>query len=225
MSNPIEPTRRTVVRGVAWTAPVIAVSAVAPAFAASLRKDPGINGWVQVSYGTDLGFDAQFDSTPSGVGPDGAPFGLYLYDVNTGPGGSILDTVTNAAMTIWLRAEVRDGWSNNSGHGSRWGAMQNVGTSTLPDGLVYRGYRSTYNGSVPGSGFTLGADGRLYLQDFNRTARDVRSSDATFWVERTVTVNGEVQSFRRRNGERGPLGEGFPAAGRRAAGGTMSAVL
>lgn len=217
-------TRRTLTRTAAWTTPVIVAAAAAPAYATSLRKDPGINGWVTVSYGTTLGFDAQFDSTTPGVGPDGAPFGLYVYDVNR-TGSTITDTLTNASITIWLRGQARDGWANGSGHGNRWGAMTDIGTATLDDGLTYRGYRSTYNGSVPGQGFTLDPDGRVYLQDFNRTARDVRSDDATFWVERAITVNGQARTFRRRNGERGALGAGFPGSQRRAATGTLTAVL
>ena len=41
--------RRTVAKAVAWSVPAIAVAATVPIAAASLRKDPGINGWVLVN--------------------------------------------------------------------------------------------------------------------------------------------------------------------------------
>lgn len=201
--------RRTLIRGAAWTTPVILAVGAAPAFATSLRKDPGINGWVQVNYSTRYGFDAQFNSNINGNGPDGAPFGLYLYDVNLGPGNTILDTVTNASITLWFRGGVSS-WSRN-GTSSRWSNATSVVAQTKPDDLSYRGYRFDYNGSVPGSGFVVGSDGRLYLDDFNFTANNVDSGDATFWVERRITVNSVAQTFQRRNGERGSMGNGFPS--------------
>ena len=38
--------RRTLMNGAAWAAPVVTLAAAAPAMAASLRVDPGLNGWV-----------------------------------------------------------------------------------------------------------------------------------------------------------------------------------
>jgi hypothetical protein len=212
-------TRRTLLRTAAWTTPVIGIAATAPAFAASLRKDPGINGWVNVQYGTDNGFDARFDSDPDGQDPstpDGAPFGLYVYDATT---------YTDARITLWFRGAVRDGFTengtstnvaNNGGHGNGWGNPTNVGTQVKPDGLTYTGYRFLYTGT-----YTLGLDSRVYLQDFDVTARNVNSGDATFWVERSIKVDGVVQAFQRRNGERGPVGDGFPSARRAATAGVL----
>lgn len=205
----VSPNRRTVVAGLAWTVPVVAVSATAPAYATSLRKDPGINGWVLVST-TDRenrSYDLRFDSDEPGFGPDGAPFGLYVYDVNRGPQGQILDTLAGAAVTLWLRTD-RDttpsrGWST-AGSGAGWSQATQLGVATKPDGLQYRGYRFDYNGT-----FTAASDGRVYLTDLIAST-GVNGSDATYWVERTITVNGVAQSFQRRNGDRGPLGQGFP---------------
>ena len=41
--------RRAVTRGALWAAPTLVVTSAAPAMAASLRKDPGVNGWVLTS--------------------------------------------------------------------------------------------------------------------------------------------------------------------------------
>lgn len=203
--------RRSALRAAAWTVPAVSIAAAAPAFATSTnpRKDPGINGWVQVSYGTSYGFNATFDSDPAGndpATPDGAPFGLYLYDTISS------DLFSAGAITLWFRGKVGS-WvegsgsntANGGGHGNKWSNPVYVGTETKPDGLKYYGYRFDYSGPYTLSG------GLVWLQDIELTAKNVASDDATFWVERRIAINGEVHAFQRRNGERGPLGEGFPA--------------
>ena len=95
--------RRSLVRGAAWALPTAMVAATATAIAASLRKDPGINGWVTVR--SDSQFDLsrwrwtyllEIDSTGSDgrSTPDGAPFGLYLYDTEDAK------TATDASITV-----------------------------------------------------------------------------------------------------------------------------
>lgn len=203
-------TRRTILTAAAWTAPAVAVAAAAPAYATSEdpRRDPGINGWVQVNYGTQRWFDATFDSDPAGTDPatpDGSPFGLYVYDTHPS------DLISAASITLWFRGAVSS-WSygtrtnpvNGGGHGRGWSAPVRVGTEAKPDGLTYRGYRFDYTGP------TALVGGLVWLQDIEITARRVNSADATFWVERRIAVNGQMQAFQRRNGERGPLGQGFP---------------
>lgn len=220
--------RRSALRAAAWTVPAVSIAAAAPAFATSTtpRKDPGINGWVQVSYGTSKGFDATFDSDPAGIDPatpDGAPFGLYLYDTQPG------DLFSAASITLWFRAKVNS-WTygsrspvpNGGGHGDGWNRWETgwfgvntrvaptyVGAETKPDGFKYHGYRFDYTGTFSNLG---AADGLVWLQDFEATAKNVQHDDATFWVERRIAVNGQMFTFQRRNGERGPLGEGFPAS-------------
>lgn len=210
------PSRRTVLTTAAWTVPAITLASAAPAFATSTdpRKDPGINGWVLVNYGTAYGFDATFDSDPAGndpATPDGAPFGLYIYD--TLPG----DLFSATSITLWFRGKVgswsngpRNSNSNGGGHGRGWSSPVSVGTQTKPDGLQYHGYRFDYTGSYVLSG------GLMWLQDMEVTAKRVGSDDATFWVERNIAINGEMNAFQRRNGERGSMGDGFPSASSRA---------
>ena len=192
--------RRSILKAAAWTAPAITLATAAPAFATSpIRKDPGINGWVLVSYGTDYGFDATFDSNPQPAPstPDGAPFGLYLYDTIEG------DQFSAASITYWFRGKPDEikrtgsGWTGGTYYG---------GTQTKPDGLTYHGYRFDYTGPFNRQGDIV------WLNHLKVTADDVASGDATFWVERRVAINGQMHTFQRRNGERGPLGGGFPSA-------------
>lgn len=211
--------RRTILKTSAWAVPAVTVAAAAPAFASSTtpRKDPGINGWVQVSYGKPfLGTSyAKFDSDPDGTDPstpDGNPFGLYVYDVNVGPGG-IEDDLAGASIILWFRGKVSS-WSkgdsksnsNSGGHGSDWSHPSYIGKVGQPDGRDYYGYQMNYSGP-----FTAHGDGRVYLQDIEIEAKGIDHSNLTFWVERHILVNGEMQAFKRRNGQDGPQGEGFPA--------------
>ncbi len=167
-------TRRTVVRGAAWSVPVIAVVAPIPAFATSLRKDPGINGWVLIST-TDRDFnsyDLRFDSDEAGTGPDGAPYGLYVYDPNR-TGNVVNDVYTNASITLWIRTDTdstpaNNGWSR-TGSGPGWQAPVDVGVQTKPDNLQYRGYQFSYTGT-----YTLvAAEERVYLQDFVASSNNI----------------------------------------------------
>ena len=201
--------RRSVLRTAAWSAPVVTLATAAPAFATSpIRKDPGINGWVLVSYGTDYGFDATFDSNPQPAPstPDGAAFGLYLYDTVVG------DVFKLASVTYWFRGKPEKVTRTGSG----WSSGTYVGTETKSDGLTYHGYRFVYSGP-----FTR-TEPLVRLDNLKVTAEEVASGDATFWVERHITINNVAYGFERRNGERGPLGNGFPSA-RRSISGKASA--
>lgn len=210
------PSRRTVLTAAAWTVPAITVAAAAPAYADStIRKDPGINGWMQVSYGTSKGFDATFDSDPQGADPltpDGAPFGLYVYDAVSADGAIV--SLGGASITLWFRGVVgswasgtRTNNPNDGGHGRGWLNPEYLGSEFKPDGVRYYGYRFDYTGP-----YEVQPDGRVWLQDFEVTAKNVNHDDATFWVERKIVVDGDLLTFQRRNGERGPLGDGFPAS-------------
>jgi len=226
--------RRTVVRGAAWTTPVVLVVGAAPAFATSLRKDPGINGWVQVGTqqtSTNGTYDVEFDSTPNGAGPDGAPYGLYIYDVNLAPN----DKFQNARITLWLNdTQSAASVSTLSGHSGSWNYLGSIGTATKPDGFSYTGYQFSYNGAIDAASYVTDSfDGqkRLYLGDFHVSIRANQvanngSANMTYWVERSIDVQAQgagpfvTRSFQRRNGQRGALGNGFPGGGsfRRAVG-------
>lgn len=209
--------RRSLLRGTAWAAPTAIVSVAAPAVAASLRKDPGINGWVNNSYrgGSCRRTNSSIEVTSIGSGstPDGAPFGLYLYDTED------VDTVDTAQLTYWVLGvhgtestdSTRITWSVANGHSSCWSYAGRVGTEEKPDGLTYTGYRWTYNCTIDPHNITNGTDGvaRAFLGNFHVTTGSFRQPQGScgklnFWTQRTITIDGEVYTFQRRNGTDGP---------------------
>lgn len=210
--------RRTVTKGIAWAAPAVAIAGAAPAYATSLRKDPGINGWVLNTARSRLfcRYDLEVDSTRSGNGPDGAPYGLYLYDIEDDNA-----SVTNAKLTYWIIGEQREGatWQTLSGHSNCWSGPVKGTPATKADGLVYTPYTWTYTCPIDASERSIGSDGieRLWLGHFHVQASFRQPSaycnDVTYWTQRTVTVDRdgpdgtkydpEVLTFERRNGTRG----------------------
>ena len=98
----------------------------APSFAASLRKDPGINGWV-LNTTTNHGgcrYSLEVNSAPTrgGATPDGAPWGLYLYDVSKDA------SYSGAKLVYWVRGthtatQNPITWQAAAGHSSLWSGV------------------------------------------------------------------------------------------------------
>lgn len=213
--------RRSLVRSAAWAVPTSITAASAPVLAASLRKDPGLNGWVSNSYraGT-CGFrnsSIEVTSIATAATPDGAPFGLYLYDTED------VVTATNASITYWvLGNHATTGttaitWSSASGHSTCWSYQGRVGTAQKPDGLIYTGYRWTYTCAIDPHATTVGNDGvaRVMLGNFhvisNTFAQPAGScGKLNFWTERAITLDGIAHTFQRRAGTDGT----YTSAGR-----------
>lgn len=207
--------RRSLLRGTAWAAPTAIVSVAAPAVAASLRKDPGINGWVRNIYSVgscgNTNSSIEVTSIATGSTPDGAPFGLYLYDTED------VDTVDAAQLTYWVLGDHPAtgtgsiSWSTLRGHSSCWVGPTRMTPETKPDGLTYTGYRWTYNCTIDPHNITNGTDGvaRAFLGNFHVTTGSFRQPKGScgklnFWTQRTITIDGEVYTFQRRNGTDGP---------------------
>lgn len=214
--------RRTVAKAALWAAPTVIVSASAPAFAASMRKDPGINGWVNNSYGVGRcgSSSSSISVTSRGTGgtPDGAPFGLYLYDTDD------VTTVTDASLTYWIlgehpasgRASIT--WSSGDGMSSCWVYQGRVASMQKPDGLTYTGYRWNYTCPIDPRATTTGSDGikRVFLGDFVvSTSRFEQPAGScgklNFWTERAVTIDGQPYTFQRRAGTDGSFPQGSRA--------------
>lgn len=223
--------RRTVAKGMGWAAPVVALASAAPPAAASLRKDPGINGWV-LNSSRSLGsckYTLEVDSTRSGNGPDGAPFGLYLYDVQSNA------VISNAVLTYWIIGNQTATWDTNSGHSTCWSSPVRGTPATKADGLVYTPYVFTY--TCPIKPESVSADGRLRLGGFHVTATFTQPSSSsnnlcnnvTYWTQRSITIDQDgsgpqvpdVLTFERRNGTLGPY-TGGPAPQARSAAGSDS---
>lgn len=215
--------RRTIAKGMAWSVPAIAVAAPARAAAASIRKDPGINGWMQASYPRN-GCTYTWDTTSNGTGstPDGVPWGLFVYDVEDD------NVITNATLTFWfIGTQSSISWSTRTGHNNCWSTPVPVGTEVKPDGYSYSGYRSTWsatgacaNNLDPANRVT-GADGleRLFLGHFAMRAVITQTGDycgsnrhnLTWWGQRSITIDPDgpgslppvVHTFQRRAGTMG----------------------
>lgn len=218
--------RRTLAAGAAWAIPAVAVVGSAPAHAASLRKDPGINGWVRNTPNSlgRCGWSLEVDSTVTrGATPDGAPWGLYIYDVEDG------NTFTQARLVYWIIGNQTASWSTLSGHSTCWNGPVRGEPTTKADGLVYTPYTWTYKCNINAADRREDADGleRLYLGNFHVKATFTQPSnlcsDVTYWTQRFVTIDPDgsgplparERTFERRNGTRGPYTAGNRAMGAR----------
>lgn len=128
--------RRTVAAGAAWAVPAIMTASAVPSFAAS--PEPGLNGWLLVSQGTNwwgqctLTFDGRGDE----VGDDGDPFGMYVWDVD-----SRADVTSTPTITVTLPYPVS--WtSRGNSEADGWSTP----TLTSSGGGQYK-YTSTYTGT------------------------------------------------------------------------------
>ncbi|MGI5951222.1 MAG: hypothetical protein ACOX61_05160 [Brooklawnia sp.] len=209
--------RRSLVVGTAWAVPAVAVASAAPAMAVSLRKDPGINGWVLNSptYNWNCKYTLQVNSNPRDPGrtPDGAPYGLYIYDVE-GP-----NTFSDIKLVYWIIGDQDASVESLNGHSNCWVYAGRGPLQTKDDGLQYRPYTWNYTCPVTSDQVTTtDRDGvaRLYLGNFR-----VRFSfqqppnlcnNVTYWTQRFVTIDKdgpsgplapEVHTFERRNGTLG----------------------
>lgn len=219
MPEHLSPSRRSVAKGVAWMAPAVTVAAAAPALSASppLTIDPGINGWVlntARSQGS-CSWTLEVNSTLDRTGPDGTPFGLYLYDT------AAQTMIAQAALTYWLIGEQRATWAAMTGHSSCWSGPTRGAARIKRDGLVYTPY--TWTHTCPISPADVAPDGRLRFGGFHVIARFTQSSqrcdDVTYWTERSVVVDpdgagpqtAETLTFERRNGTRGVYSAGARA--------------
>lgn len=213
------PSRRAVATGLAWSVPAVAMVSAAPSFAASLRKDPGINGWVQVTYPKlgNCNRRLEVNSAPSGGGrtPDGAPWGLYLYDVSKDA------SYSGAKLVYWVRGDhVKQNkitWSAGAQHSAKWGRPETGDTQTKADGFMYTPYTWTYTGTIDPK--NVKDDGRLYLENFHVNTSSFSQMEGgrcvplDYWAYREIVVdpdgpNGprppQTLHFERRNGDSGP---------------------
>ncbi|PZP20756.1 MAG: hypothetical protein DI613_19665 [Kocuria rhizophila] len=213
------PSRRAVATGLAWSVPAVAMVSAAPSFAISLRKDPGINGWV-LNTTRDLGgcrYSLDVNSAPSGSAPrttDGAPYGLYLYDVSKDA------SYSNARLVYWVRGDHKKQntitWQTATGHSTNWSGPVRGTPQTKADGAKYTPYTWTYTGAINPA--DVKSDGRLYLGTFHVQAINFSlwENDSClpldYWTYREIVVDADgagpqpskTLHFERRNGSSGP---------------------
>lgn len=192
--------RRTVVKGAAWAAPVVAMASAAPAFAASY--DPpnySINGWVNVGWDPSRcsGWPQRPRTTTVSFSSDRTntggqyQYGLYVLDAEG-------KSITNSSVTYWIEAtdtlaatsvwvKSSQGWSKDSGNPLSW----------TYDEKTYWGYRFNYSGPITKIG------NRWYLNDIDASVTFGFRTDAPCptrinqWIQRDVTVDGEHLMFSR----------------------------
>lgn len=214
------PSRRAVATGLAWSVPAVAMVSAAPSFAASLRKDPGINGWVLNSPTNHGGcrYSLEVNSAPTrgGATPDGAPWGLYLYDVSKDA------SYSNAKLVYWVRGTHNATqnpitWQAATGHSTKWSGPVRGDAQTKADGFKYTPYTWTYTGTINPA--NVKSDGRLYLETFHVKAdnfslwENSRCLPLDYWTYREIVVDPDGPTgpqqpttlhFERRNGDSGP---------------------
>jgi len=208
--------RRTIAKGAAWAVPAMLLAAPAPAFASSLRKDPGINGWVNnttLSTGP-CSYTLDVNSYLTGTGTDGAPFGLYLYDTKT------TDVIDNAKITYWIIGGQNASVSTRSGHSSCWQYTGRGPPQTKADGLTYTPYHFEYDCPIDPSVVSTQPDGepRVWLGHFHVrftfTQPSNRCNNVTFWTQRSIDIDindgtgPQTLTFERRNGTLGTYAGG-----------------
>lgn len=223
--------RSTFIRGAAWSVPVVAMAAAAPAFAASPSVNNSLFGWVSVDSNGD---DWNLNGNRNQGTYQGAPYGLYVLGTNAA------DTISNAFIELdiagnnnlsWPSAGT--GWTGGSRQGTITRNEDGVGGLTRP--VTFTRYRFNYSG--PFTSITSGGVERKWLNDFVVNSSDYNSPDyngntadnrggETIWMRRFVTVNNQQRFFERRQGDMGFVDYyGGPAiAARSAAGATTSVV-
>lgn len=205
--------RRTLAKGTAWAVPAVAAAAAAPVHAASPVNYPGINGWVNVSYSgswwTSCRHQLDITSNVRGNGPDGNPYGLYIYDIEQ-PG---VTTATNAQMIWWVRGDTNVTWTNLSGHSTCWTGPVRGAVQTKDDGQQYTPYTWTYECPINTS--NPDQNGRVFLNNFVVRGVFTLASGicnmVCYWAERKITIDPdgpggsappEVKRFERKRGFR-----------------------
>lgn len=193
-STSATPSRRTLVRGAAWSVPVVMTAGAAPAFAAS--RDFGLNGWVSVrrqapSFCT-TGATSRISIDGRGDYPDR---GLWVYPTRVG------DTVRDISITFYVSANIPPlTFARAEGDAGAWSVPTSVGLTTV-DGTSVRAYTMRYLRTVTAAeGLTV------LIANPHFTATYSGCRPVSMWARRSVTINGEVLSF-----TRGPIS--FPASG------------
>lgn len=173
------PRRRAVLRTMAWAAPTVVVSQAAPAIAASPPREFTVEsnfgiGWYPYEAGDDEDGLLQVDSHDTDK---------YFRVVGTLPGDVLSNIFFDVHIRGWGGGALS--WGALSGSNASWSVLQYVDQVTLDDGLEYRRYRSTYNGTVTATGDVTNIPIGFYF-----THRGEFHDNATARTFRYVTVNG-----------------------------------
>lgn len=136
--------RRTIIKGAAWSVPVLAASIATPMAAASVTE-PDREFAIQSNFGAGW-YPAQQGSTAAGVYQFDCAHGDKYFNVHgTEPGDVITNiTVTHLVSTHWPNQLA---FSPLAGSNSSWTNLTYVGDEIVA-GVSYKKYETTYTGSV-----------------------------------------------------------------------------
>lgn len=180
----LKPTRRTLVKGAAWSVPVVTVAGASPAMAASPIPPNGLNGWVTLSRrcqrGDDFFIDGQGNFTGGGANDRG--IWTFVPDPNA--------NITFAQIIFFFnRSDLT--FTNSSGAG--WSNLtRNAG---LDGGAPGYAYVTHYTGAwtyYPGSEAWVADTDPYWSSNLGSDCDEI-----TAYARRTITVNDETISFLR----------------------------
>lgn len=191
--------RRTLMKGAAWAAPMIALAAAAPAYAASNTVPAkGLNGWVTVERNCFIGSTYSLDGTQGSgfVTGSSSDRGIWIF------AGSAA-VISGATMIVYLS---RSDLTFINGSGTGW---SNLVRSPGDDGSApasgFYAYKATYSGTWTYKHSTNG-----YVDNNGNPQSDVQvangrpkwtadigwqCSQITSYIRRSVIVDGTSYSF------------------------------
>lgn len=182
--------RRTLVRGAAWTSPMVVVTGTAPAFAAS--PTPALGGALTFNRSSTT------DSCRITLGGNGPSVfnsqGFWIADATTTTAATRLTMIVYLPST-WAGATVARG----SGGATTWSFLRPLSTITNPpDGMPssFVAYTTTYSGAL-----TYDAANKALLSlerpFLTLTRAGACASTLTMYVRRTALVDGQTQTVDR----------------------------
>lgn len=166
-SLPTQVSRRTLVRGAAWSVPVVSIAAAAPAFAASpCDSIPGVIDWAVTGRYSRVSASVATYTIPD---PDGA-----------GPGQPLVLTITNT----FLGSNTKLGFENSNNGNDNLRTFNNVGGSTATSLCLHQApvresdmvgtWTGDTNKSVTNFSFSRAVTGLTF------TLRDIDSANGDF---------------------------------------------
>lgn len=190
-------TRRTIVKGAAWSLPVISVAVAAPASAATLNPpvvpDLSLNGWIQHNREGNGRYTVYGNPTqnppalPAGFTPAAVPtpWGFYVL------GATPANTITNARLINWYSSDISP-FSPVAGSSPLWSTPTYAGTRDF-GGVTYYGYQTNYLGTWT----QIGSDMHAAASNFAFEGTFSAAGAFSLYTQRIVNVDGTDISFTR----------------------------
>lgn len=179
------PSRRTLVKGAAWSVPVVAMAGGAPAMAASPPIPPnGLNGWVTLSRRCQFGADFFIDGRGTFTGGGANDRGIWTFVPDP-------DANITFAQIIFYFDRSDLSFTNSSGAG--WSNLTRA--AVLDGGAPGYAYETQYTGLwtyYPGSEAWVADTDPYWSSNLGSGCAEI-----TAYARRTITVNDETVSFLR----------------------------